>query len=90
MKKVLQDIVKQPANSINKTKRVIKKNFNDLEKEHPAFSEFHLEKPYRLAGDYCQKLDIAKDVLVYFEKYVNAFVFNNGSLLDKDRRYGFL
>ena len=79
---MLQDIVKQPANN-NKTKRVIKKNFNDLEKEHPAFSEFHLEKPYRLAGDYCQKLDIAKDVLVYFEKYVNAFVLNNGSLLDK-------
>ena len=31
---------------------------------------------------------IAKDFLAYFEKYVTAFVFNNGPLLDKDRRYG--
>ena len=84
------DVVKKTANFINKTKRDIKKNFNDLEKEHPAFSEFHLEKPDRFAGDYCQKLGIAKDVLVYFEKYANPFVFNNASLLDKDRRYGFL
>ena len=41
VKKVQHDIVKQHANFINKTKRDIKKNFNDLEKEHPAFSKFH-------------------------------------------------
>ena len=63
-----QDIVKQPANCINKTKRVIKKKFNDLEKEHPAFSEFHLEKLDRFAGDSCQKLGTVKDVIAYFEK----------------------
>ena len=79
------DIVKQPANFINKTKRDIKKNFNDLEKEYPAFSEFHFEKPDRSAGDSCQKSVVAKDVLVYFEKYVNAFVFNIGCLLDRYR-----
>ena len=80
-----QDIVKQPANFINKTKRDIKKNFNDLEKEYPAFSEFHFEKPGRFVGDSCQKSVVAKDVLVYFEKYVNAFVFNIGCLLDRYR-----
>ena len=68
MKKVQHGVVKKPANFINKTKRDIKKNFNDLEKKHPALSEFHLEKPDRFAGDYYQKLGIAKDVLVYFEK----------------------
>ena len=55
-----QDIVKQPASFINKTKRDIKKNFNDLEKEHPVFSEFYLEKPDRFVGCYCQKLDYCK------------------------------
>ena len=63
-----QDIVKQPANCINKTKRDIKKKFNDLEKEYPVFSEFHSEKLDRFVGDSCQKLGIVKDVLVYFEK----------------------
>ena len=76
-----QDIVRQPANCINKTKKDIKKKFDDPEKEYPAFSEFHLEKLDRFVGDSCQKLGIVKDVLVYFKKYyVNAFVFN-GSLL---------
>ena len=46
-----------------------------------------MEKPHRFVDDSCQKLDIVKDVLVYFEKYVNAYVFNNLSLLD---RYGWL
>ena len=41
LKNVQQDIVKQPASCINKTKRDIKKKFNDPDKEHPAFSEFH-------------------------------------------------
>ena len=50
VKKGQQDIVKQPANFINKTKRDIKKNFNDLEKEHSVFSEFYLEKPDRFVG----------------------------------------
>ena len=45
------------------------------------FSEFHLEKPDGFVGDSCQNLGIAKDVLIYFGKYVNAFVFNNDSLL---------
>ena len=80
-KNVQQDIVKQPVNCINKTKRDIKKKFNDPQKKYPAFSEFHLEKLDRFVGDSCQKLGIVKDVLVYFKKYyVNAFVFN-GSLL---------
>ena len=56
-------------------------------KRFPAFSEFHLEKLHRFVDDSCQKLGIVKDILVYFEKYVNAFVFNNLSLLD---RYGWL
>ena len=81
----LNDIVRHPANCINKTKKDIKKTFNDPEKEYPTFSEFHLEKLDRFVGDSCQKLGIGKDVLVFFEKYVNAFVFN-GSLLD---RYGY-
>ena len=80
-----QDIVRQPANCINKTKKDIKKKFDDPEKEYPAFSEFHLEKLDRFVGDSCQKLGIAKNVFVHFEKYVNAFVFS-GSLLD---RYGY-
>ena len=42
-----------------------------------------MEKPDRFDGDSCQKLGIVKDVLVHFEKYVNAFVSNNGSLLDR-------
>ena len=71
-----QDIVKQPANCINKTKRDIKEKFNDLEKEYLAVSEFHLEKLGRFVGDSCQKLGVVKDVLVYFENYINAFVFN--------------
>ena len=68
----MQDIVKQPANCINKTKRDIKKN--DTEQEFPAFSEFHLEKLDRFVGDSSQKLGIIKDV--------NAFDFK-GSLLDR-------
>ena len=39
-----EDIVKQPAICINKTKRDTKKKFNDLAKEYPVFSVFHLEK----------------------------------------------
>ena len=85
LEKVQQDMIKQPGNFINKTKRDIKKKVNGLEKEYPAFSEFHLAKPDRFVGDFCQKLGITKDVLIYFEKYVNTFVSNNGSLLD---RYG--
>ena len=80
-----QDIVKQPANCINKTKRDIKKKFNDPEKEYPDFSEFHFEKLDRFVGDSCQKIGIVKDVLVYFENFINAFVFN-GSL---PHRYGY-
>ena len=67
---------KQPANCINKTKRGIKVKFNDLEKEYLAFSEFHLEKLGRFVGDSCQKLGVVKDVLAYFENYINAFAFN--------------
>ena len=55
----------------------IKKKFNDPEKEYPAFSEFHVQKLHRFVGDSCQKLGIMKDVLLYFEKYVNAFIFNS-------------
>ena len=54
-----QDIVKQPANCI-KTKKDIKKKFNDPEKEYAAFSEFHLEKLDRFVGDSCQKLVLSK------------------------------
>ena len=75
--KSIVDIVKQPTNFINKAKRDIKKNFNDLEKEHPAFSEFHLEKPGSFVGYSCQTLGITKNTLVHFQKYANAFVFNN-------------
>ena len=53
----------------------IKKKFNDSEKEYLAFSEFHLEKLDKFVGDSCQKLGIMKDVLLYFEKYVNAVIF---------------
>ena len=72
----IADIVKQPANFINKSKRYVKKKINNLEKEHPAFSQFHLEKPDSFAGDSCQKLGSTKDILVHFEKYANALVFN--------------
>ena len=78
LKKVQQDIIKQPANCINKTKRDIKKKINDLDTEYPDI----------FIGDSCQKLLIVKDVLVYFGKYVNAFVFN-GSLLEDRSRYGY-
>ena len=40
---------------------------------------------FDFAGDSCEKLGITKDVLVHFEKYANAFAFNNGSLLDSYR-----
>ena len=73
----IADILKQPVNFINKTKRYIKKNFYELEKQHPAFSEFRLEKPDRFAGDSCQKLGIPEDVLIHFEKYANAFIESN-------------
>ena len=53
----------------------IKKKFNDSEKESLAFSEFHLEKLDKFVGHSCQKLGIMKDVLLYFEKYVNAVIF---------------
>ena len=76
LKNVQQDIVKQPANCINKTKRDIKEKFNDLEKEYLAFSEIHLEKLGRFVGDSCQKFGGVKDILVYFENYINDFVFN--------------
>ena len=66
--KMQEDIVKQPANCINKSKRDIKKKFNDLEKEYPVFSETQLEKLDRFVGDSCQTLGIVKDGLVYFEK----------------------
>ena len=78
----LADIVKRPVNSINKAKRFIKKNPNDLEKEHPAFSQLHFEKPDSFIGNWCQKLGIAKDVIKHFESYNNAFVLANDSLLD--------
>ena len=77
----IANMVKKPANFINKAKKYITKNFNDLEKEHPVFSEFHLEKPDSLVGKICQKICITKDTLIHFEKHVNAFFFNNGSLL---------
>ena len=81
-----QDIVKQPASCIDKTKRDIKKkNVIILRKKiQLSQTEFHLEKLDRFVVSSCQKIAIMKDVFVYFEKYVNAFVFN-GSLLD---RYG--
>ena len=59
------DIVKQPANFISKIKRYVKKKNNNLEKEHPAFSQFHLEKPNSFVGDSCQKLGSTKDVLIH-------------------------
>ena len=59
------DIVKQPANFINKIKRYVKKKNNNLEKEHPAFSQFHLKKPDSFVGDSCQKLGSTKDVLIH-------------------------
>ena len=59
LKKVQQDIVQQPGNCINKTKRDVKKKINDLEEKYPAFSEFHLEKLDRFVGgskiSYCQR-----------------------------------
>ena len=51
-------------------------------RKHPAFSQFHLEKPNSFVGDSFQTYGITKEILVHYEKYANAFVFN-GSLLYK-------
>ena len=72
----IADIVKQPVNFINKRKSYVKKKINKLEKEHPAFSQFNLEKPDSFAGDSCQKLGSTKDILVHFEN--NCLLFKKG------------
>ena len=77
----LADIIKRPVNS-SKAERFIKKNPNDLEKEHPAFSQLYFEKPDSFIGNCCQKLGITRDVIKHFESYDNAFVLANDSLLD--------
>ena len=72
----IADIVKQPVNFINKSKSYVKKKINKLEKEHPAFSQFNLEKLDSFAGDSCQKLGSTKDVLIHFEN--NCLLFKKG------------
>ena len=72
----IADIVKQPVNFINKSKRYVKKKINNLGKEHPAFSQFNLEKTHSFAGDSCQKLGSTKDVLVHFKN--NCLLFKKG------------
>ena len=54
----------------------VKKKVNNLRKEHPAFSQFNLEKTGSFAGDSCQKLGSTKDVLVHFEN--NYLLFKKG------------
>ena len=67
---------------------VSNKNLNwkkQLASKRSAFSEFYLGALDDFVGGSSQKLVIKKDFVVHFEKYGNAFVFNNNSLLD---RYG--
>ena len=82
-------IVQQPTNFINKAKRYVKKNFNDLEKEYPAFSELHLKRTRQLwlCWWFLPKIRYHKRHSRTFLKTCYAFVFKNGYLLD---RYGWL
>ena len=67
---------------------VSNKNLNwkkRLASKRSAFSEFYLGALDDFVGGSSQKLVIKKDFVIHFEKYGNAFVFNNNSLLD---RYG--
>ena len=79
----IADIVKQPVNFINKSKRYVKKKINNLGKEHPAFSQVNLEKTHSFAGDSCQKLGSTKDVLVHFKNNCCLRRVNTEMILDQ-------
>ena len=79
----IANIVKQPANFINKSKRYVNKKINNLGKEHPAFSQFNLEKTDSFAGDSWQKLGSAKDVLIRFENNCCLRKGNTEMILDQ-------
>ena len=83
----ISKIVKQPVNFINKAKRCINKNQNNLEVEHPDLSSYNLPKVINFIGPSCQELGITLDTLMSPPNTRNNSVsialsyLNNGSIL---------
>ena len=83
----ISKIVKQPVNFINKAKRFINKNQNNLEVEHPELSSYNLPKVIKFIGPSCQELGITLDTLMSPPNTRNNSVsialsyLNNGSIL---------
>ena len=86
------NIVKQPVNFINKAKRFIKKNQNNLEVEHPDLSSCNLPKQINFIGPSCQELGITLDSLMSSPTTtrndsvsITLPYLNNGSILKLDQ-----
>ena len=85
-------IVKQPVNFINKAKRYIKKNQNNLEVKHPDLSSYNLPKQINFIGNSCQEIGITLDTLQQLlpptttnDSVSVNFSLNNGSILELDQ-----
>ena len=87
----ISNIVKQPVNCINKAKRFISKNQNNLEVEHPDLSSCNLPNQINFIGPSCQELGITLDTLMSPTTTRNDSVsmtlpyLNNGSILELDQ-----
>ena len=84
----ISKIVKQPVNFINKAKRFINKNQDNLEVEHPDLSSHNFpKKVINFIGPSCQELGITLDTLTSPPNTRNNSVsialsyLNNGSIL---------
>ena len=83
----ISKIVKQPVNFINKAKRFINKNQNNLEVEHPDLPSYNLPQVINFIGPSCQELGITLDTLMSPPNTRNNSVsialsyLNNGSIL---------
>ena len=91
----ISKIVKQPVSFINKAKRLINKNQNNLEVEHPDQSSYNLSKRIKFIGPSCQESGITLDTLMSptttttttrnDSVSIALSYLNNGSILELDR-----
>ena len=90
----ISKIVKQPVNFINKVKRLINKNQNNLKVEHPDRSSYNLPKQKKFIGSSCQESGITLDTLMSpptttttrnDSASIALSYLNNGSILELDQ-----
>ena len=94
----ISKIVKQPVNFINKAKRLINKNQNNLKVEHPDRSSYNLSKQIKFIGSSCQESGITLDTLISpttttttttttrnDSASIALSYLNNGSILELDQ-----